>query len=100
MTKQEKVIRGLKCCTMCVASQCDECPYQPQHTSCQRVELMRDALELIQTLTNAPVIFCSGWSHYNGTDSCLLTAENSSCTCNGNKRQCDYYNWGSGTTSI
>jgi len=93
MTKQEKVISGLQHCTMCVAAQCDGCPYQPQHTSCQRVELMRDALELIQTLAQIPVINCSAWHKSLGQPMCFATPERLSCSCEGDKRCCNFFNW-------
>jgi len=45
----QKVIKGLELCSNTGRPCCpDDCPYYKGYTSCDRIELLRDALELLK----------------------------------------------------
>lgn len=49
MTDNE-IIKALECCTDESYENCNECPYSTDTLSCERLKLLKDSLDLINTL--------------------------------------------------
>ena len=84
MTKLEKVIKGLECCTKTIVTheaRCTDCPYNDGNSKHCVEQTQRDALELLKKQN--PVVLCKDCKHYKVEDG-QCPADNTSDS---------YYSW-------